>query len=140
MESNALWLIPLILLPGVGLLVMSTSSRCAQVQAEFAGIARDPAGSRVEAELLRRRSGLCRDILISLYAGVGLLACAVLVGGLASQWLRPYAWLAVGLTGAAVASLVYAVFLLIRESLLAMDLVEERHRRPESTSPEAGEP
>ncbi|MFA6109238.1 MAG: DUF2721 domain-containing protein [Candidatus Latescibacterota bacterium] len=140
MESNALWLIPLILLPGVGLLVMSTSSRCAQVQAESAGIARDPAGSRIESELLRRRSGLCRDILISLYVGVGLLACAVLVGGLASQWLQPYAWLAVVLTGAAVASLVYAVFLLIRESLLAMDLVEERHRRPEASGPESGEP
>jgi heme exporter protein D len=140
MESIALWLIPLILLPGVGLLVMSTSSRYAQVQTEFAGMARESGGSRVEVELLRRRSSLCRDTLVSLYASIGLLACAVLTGGLAGVWLRPYAWLAVALTCAAVASLVYAAVQLIRESLLAMDLVQEQHRRLDASESEIANP
>ena len=35
MESNALWLTPLILLPGVALLIMSTSARYGQVHADF---------------------------------------------------------------------------------------------------------
>ena len=133
MESNALWLTPLILLPGVALLIMATSARYGQVHADFQSLSDLPEEVKELArELLFKRSALFRNTLISLYISVGLLACSSLLGGLVNLWLSDYAWTVAGLTCLGIASLVFAAIELIRESLLSMVLMEEQGRQLEN--------
>ncbi|MHC4080354.1 MAG: DUF2721 domain-containing protein [Planctomycetota bacterium] len=75
MLETELWLTPLILLPGVALLIMSTSARFGQIHAEFHHLLDH---TDAHAEILSRhlvlRSALYRNALISLHASVGLFA------------------------------------------------------------------
>ncbi|MHC4140789.1 MAG: DUF2721 domain-containing protein [Planctomycetota bacterium] len=83
------WLTPLILLPGVALLIMSTSARFGQIHAEFHHL---PDHADAHAEILSRhlvlRSALYRNALISLHASVGLFALGSLLGGLLNSGIR----------------------------------------------------
>ncbi len=89
MESAELWLTPLLLVPGVALLVMSTSSRFAHVHSEIHDLANHKHEKDIEklAENLNKRSVIFNNALISLYLSITFLALAGLIGGLAVIWM-----------------------------------------------------
>ncbi|NIP38002.1 MAG: DUF2721 domain-containing protein [Candidatus Dadabacteria bacterium] len=89
MESAELWLTPLLLVPGVALLVMSTSGRFANVHSEIYELVNHKHEEGIEklAENLDKRSHIFRNALVSLYLNITFLSIASLVGGLGVIWL-----------------------------------------------------
>ena len=128
MELNGAWLTPLVLLPGVALLVLSTSARYAQIHEEFHRLLTD-AGTDVagHARQLWHRAELFRDALVGLYVSVGLLAIAGTVGGITSLWFTESVWIVLALTVSGVLAVVFSSVQLIRESALSLDVLR-RHR------------
>ena len=94
MLQTELWLTPLILLPGVALLIASTSSRFGQIHAEFHHLIDHPdAHAMIVARHLVERSALFRNALLALYLSVGLLALGSFAGGVVNLWLPKVVWL-----------------------------------------------
>ena len=133
MEDAELWLTPLILLPGVALLIVATSHRYVQVHSEFHHIieTHTDAASRSFQNLLKR-SGFLRDALVDLYVSVALFSMASLLGGLARLWDKQAFWIVVSLACVGIFSLVYASVQLSREALLSMDIIKEHAREIEA--------
>lgn len=105
------------MLPGVALLVLSTSIRFGQVHEEihrFEG--------RVPEHLILRAT-LFRNALVSLYAGVCCFAVASLVGGVGAVLDFEPSGAVLGLTGAGVAALAYAALTLVRESTRLLEVI-----------------
>ncbi|MEO0599897.1 MAG: DUF2721 domain-containing protein [Myxococcota bacterium] len=120
------WATPLLVLPGVGLMVMSTSARFARLHDELHHhIHRMGCDDRtVERLLLRGR--LFRNALLSLYAAVAMLALAGLAGGMEMPESVSTSLLATGVT-----LLVVASGLLMRETTLSLEVIEhEVHQLP----------
>jgi hypothetical protein len=89
MNATEFWLTPLILLPGVALLVGSTSARFGQVHTEFHHLVNHPdAHAKIVSRNLLARSKLFRDALAGLYISVGLFSLRSLLGGVVNLW-RP---------------------------------------------------
>ena len=87
MFSTEIWLTPLILLPGVALLIMSTSARFGQLDDKFHRLLRDhDEHARRLCRQLVRRAGLFRNALLGLYLSVGLFALASLLGAVVNLW------------------------------------------------------
>ena len=62
MTSTEFWLTPLILLPGVALLIGSTSARFGQIHTEFHHLLDHPdAGAQILSRNLQQRARLFRD-------------------------------------------------------------------------------
>lgn len=133
MNTDSLWIGPLLLLPGVALLVLSTSTRFGQLHDEFHR--RQEGGDEPSLRLLRRRARLFRSALVSLYVSVALLAAASVVGTIgnhgasSSAWIGPVSWLAQGMTVLAVISVAHAAVQLIRESSILLSVLEDKQRR-----------
>ena len=75
MESTGLWAAPLLLIPGVGLLVLSTSVRFGQLLQELHR-QRGEGHSRAVKHLFRR-ARLLHSALVSFYLSIELLQFAV---------------------------------------------------------------
>ena len=133
MEDAELWLTPLILLPGVALLIVATSHRYVQVHIEVHHIieTHTDAASRSFQNLLKR-SGFLRDALVDLYVSVALFSMASLLGGLARLWDKQAFWIVVSLACVGIFSLVVASVQLILEALLSMELIKEHAREIEA--------
>ena len=133
MDAELLWVTPLLLLPGVGLLVMSTAARFGQIHEEIHHVLTHPDLGRPMTGHLWRRCRLFRDALVSLYAAVALFAVASLAGGLIQAFDRDGRWVTVTLTCFGIVAIVYGVVQLIRESTLLLDVfkghLEEIERR-----------
>ena len=124
--NSAIWITPLLLLPGVALLVMSTSVRFAQIHGEIHDLAeRAGPASEITAGRLLQRSILFRDALVGLYLSVAFLALAGLVGGVIEFLSGRAVWLVMAFTCAGIGCLLYAAIQLIRESLRAVDIIKE---------------
>lgn len=132
MLNEALWLMPLILLPGVALLIVSTSSRYYAVHDEIHRLMHETKRDTVEwmaHELDRARR--FRNALVSLYTSVALFSLGSLLGGLTHRWpLISTANVAV-LTVAGVACVVYASLELIRESRRSLYIIHTHYRQKE---------
>jgi hypothetical protein len=124
MEDIAIWISPLLLLPGAGLLIMSTSARYAQIHEELHELlSMDdavPAGSRV---YFLRRATLFRNALVSLYTAAGLLALAGLLGGLTSAWEDLSVWMIFLLTCLGILGLIVGIGFLVRESITSLEVI-----------------
>ncbi len=126
MFTTEVWLTPLILLPGVALLIMSTSARFGQVQLEFHRLLdHHDAHGRILAGHLLKRSALFRNALVALYASVGLFALGSLLGGVVNLWRPESLWVVGGLTISGICGIVYAAVELIRESLLCLQVIRD---------------
>ncbi len=126
MEDAELWLTPLILLPGVALLIVATSVRCVPVHSEVHHIIETHTNAApCSFQNLLKRSGLLRDALVGLYVSVALFSMASLLGGLARLWDTQAFWIVVLLACVGILSLVVASAQLIREALLPMDIIKE---------------
>jgi threonine/homoserine/homoserine lactone efflux protein len=130
MDESGLWLTPLVLLPGVALLVLSTSVRYGRIHEEFHHLLESIDDSaRVEGEQLWRRAALFRGALVGLYVSVCTLALGSMLGGLASLWLNESAWIVQVLTILGVLALVYSSVQLIRESILSLEVFRGHLRK-----------
>ena len=127
MEETGLWLTPLVLLPGVALLVLSTSIRYGQIHEEFHHLLEMKGeAARATGERLWARAHLFRDALVGLYVSTCLLALGAMLGGLASLWFARSDIVVVVLTILGVAAVIYSSIQLIRESSLSLNIVK-RH-------------
>ena len=122
MDAELLWVTPLLLLPGVGLLVMSTAARFGQIHEEIHHVLTHPELGRPMSGHLWRRCQLFRDALVSLYAAVALFAIASLAGGLTQAFGGDGTWVTIALTCGGILAIVYGVAQLIRESTLLLDV------------------
>ena len=130
MFETEIWLTPLILLPGVALLIMSTSARFGQIHVEFHHLLDHPdAHAKIMARHLVLRSRLFRNALISFYASVGIFALGSLVGGLVNFWNPEGLWLVGGLTLLGIGCIVYSAIMLVRESLICLQVITEHDKR-----------
>jgi hypothetical protein len=142
MEDLGMWATPLVLLPGVALLVLSTSIRFGQLHEEIHQLGEQPSErlSQSAAHLLLR-ARLFRNALVSLYVSVSLLAAASLLGGIINVWWGQGKWVLLVLTALGVAGLLVAAVLLIRESWALVDVIRDhgrqiaRRSRPTPDSP-----
>jgi len=120
--NETLWLSPLLLLPGCGLLIMSTSSRYSRLHEELHHLmhhASDEARSLVAS--FRMRSRLFRNALVLMYLSVALFALAGLAGGLA---IGPGTVALVSLTFSGILLLLLAAAMLVAESLASHKIIE----------------
>lgn len=127
MFATEVWLTPILLLPGVALLTVSTAHRFGQVQAEFHRLLNHPdRHAQIVARSLVARARLYRDALASLYLSVGLFALGSLLGGVVNLWRPESLWVVGGLTIAGIAAIVFSAIQLLRESLVSLQVVEQQ--------------
>jgi hypothetical protein len=83
MTAPANWLIPIILLPGVALLILSTSARFAQIHEEIHRIihTNEPIETPFKTHL-QKRAVLFRNALVLLYISVAFFALGSISGAL----------------------------------------------------------
>ena len=126
MEDTPLWLTPLIFLPGVALLVMSTASRYSDLLREVHELTREPEFERdFSVERLISRAVHFRNALVSLYLAAVLLSIGSLAG-LAS----PISLLV--LMAISVSAVAYAAIHLVAESSHSLRIIKahfDRQRR-----------
>lgn len=128
MFSTEVWLTPLILLPGVALLIVSTSARFGQLHTEFHRLLDHPdAHARILSQHLLKRSALFRDALLALYASVGLFAIGSLLGGVVNLWRPDSLWVVGTATMFGICCITYASVQLMRETLLCLSVLKD-HR------------
>ena len=113
MESTALWAAPLLLIPGVGLLVLSTSARFGQLLQELHR-QRDKGHSDAVKHLCRR-ARLLHSALVSFYVSIAVLAFSSLLGTLANRWFEALKWIPEAMTFLGVTVITFAAIQLIRE-------------------------
>ncbi len=130
MDDVSLWVSPVVLVSGVGLLILSTSARYGQIHAELREMIRDTndgtfAGDAVNMLYghLRTRTRLLLSALFGLYLSVGFLITGSLVGVLSALWSFSHVPVIL-LTCAGILGVVYAALQLIRESRIFLHTVD----------------
>lgn len=118
------FVLPLALLPGVALLIVSTSARYDRLHDEIHLLAQQDNPDALTA--LHRRAYFFRNALAALYLCVAIFALTGLVGVMLELSGLRLPWLVVILTGAGCLCLLYAAAQLIRETLLSLDVIK-RH-------------
>ena len=121
-----LWLTPLLILPGVGLLIMSTSVRYGRVHEEVHHLLSHKGHHMPTLSgHLYKRSRFFRNALVGLYISVMLFSLGGLLGGLMGIWDSNAFWIVAAFTGAGILCLLYASWELVRESILSLEVIEE---------------
>ena len=124
MVELGLLITPLLILPGVGILIMSTSVRSGQLHEEIhriLGTAEDH-GACCLPRLLRRAVHF-RNALVYLYVTVALLALAGLWGGIDAIMMSDAAIVTAAFSCAGILTLLLAAVQLVLESLQSFDIV-----------------
>ncbi len=125
--TTEVWLTPVLLLPGVALLTVSTAHRFGQLQAEFHRLLDRPdSHTQIVTRSLVRRARLYRDALSSLYASIGLFALGSLLGAVVNLWRPESLWVVGALTIGGIAAIVFSAIQLFRESRLSLQVVQEQ--------------
>ncbi|MBF0290244.1 MAG: DUF2721 domain-containing protein [SAR324 cluster bacterium] len=133
MPTTELWLTPLILLPGVALLIMSTSARLHQINSEFHHLLDHPDDhAKIISLHLVQRSAFFRDALVCLYSSVCFFSFGSLIGGVFNLLIPQLLWIVGGLTILGIMTLVYASFQLVRESFLCTKIIKDHRDRIEN--------
>ncbi len=121
--EQGIWLAPISLLPAVGLLILSTSTRYLNVVSDIQALNEKECETQ-HAQQELKRALLFRNALVSLYVSVCFLSTSALLGGMALSWGFNTKML-IGLgSGAAIAGVVYASVALIRESAISLEIVQ----------------
>jgi len=130
--SVNLALTPLLLLPGVGILVLSTSARYSRLHDELHTIVdrhADDADHWIAH--LSVRAHLFRNALVCFYVSIALLALSALVSGVELLSGAGAAQASVALIALAVLGIEIAAMTLVRESWLSLEIIESHnsHRK-----------
>ncbi len=125
MPDIASWVTPLLILPGVGLLLVSTAARYEAIHAEIHVLlhAAD-AGAAACARHVVERARRLRTALVWLYVAAALLATSGLVAAMTAWWsdaVHAASWV---LLGAGVTGVVVATSVLARESAVSLRVIE----------------
>lgn len=130
MDDVSLWVSPVVLVSGVGLLILSTSARYGQLHAELRELIQDARelsalndAASTLYEHLRTRTRLLLSALFGLYLSVGLLITGSLVGSLNAIWSFSKVPV-IALTCAGILCVLYAALQLIRESRIFLHTVD----------------
>ena len=140
MNGFDLWLAPLLLLPGIGLLIMSTSARFGQLQGQIMQLTSDLSLATLPlARSLRFRGHLFRLALLTLYVNALAFILASTVNGINGLLpvQIPIEVVVLVTVGGFVAMFVSLAALFV-ESFSADDIIETYHARL-FTEPEQGE-
>ena len=122
-------LIPIGMLPGIGLLILSTSNRYWTVVSDLLGMGAEEAP---RACIERYRARLFRNALVSLYAAVACASTSALAGSLLNfLGAGGEKFAAIG-SALAIACVVYASAELIRESVLSLRVVAIHQQRQQN--------
>ncbi len=116
MGSTGLWVAPLLLIPGVGLLVLSTAARFGQLHEELHGQQKERHSRAIQ--YLSRRAHLLHSALVSFHVSIAVLSFSSLLGTLLNRWFETLNWIPEGMTFIGVAAITYAAIQLIRDSRL----------------------
>lgn len=130
MTNTEVWITPLLLLPGVALLIVSTAARFGQIQDEFLHLLDHPEQhAKIIARRLIQRARYFRRALAGFYASVVFFTLASLLGGVADS-LHPSAlWIVNVLSIIGIAAVVFGAITLTLESALSLRVIEEHGRR-----------
>ena len=131
MESVGIWSAPLLLVPGVGLLILSTSARFGRLHDEFHRLS--DSGNALALQHLLNRAKLIKQSLVALYLSISILAISSLVGTASHAYLQSAARVAECLTALGVLSLAYASVQLVRESLRLFEIFTVEAERSGAT-------
>lgn len=120
------WILPLLLLPGVGLLIMSTSIRYNQLHDEIHHIIEiDRVPSIITEAQIRQRGRLFRNALVSLYVAVAMFVIGSMFGAILSLMDTSATEIAVvAFSCIGICCLIFASIELIRESLLSLRIFQ----------------
>lgn len=129
MKEGLELLIPLTYIPGVALLIMSTSQRYINVNDIIRAFS--PKECKIKADKYHRelrRAHLFRNSLIGLYLSVAFFSVGSLLAFLMDSWGIPEsnAVLEIG-TILGVGAIVFSVFNLVTESVLTLDILRRHH-------------
>ena len=125
MDIVGVWLSPLLLLPGAGLLIMSTSQRFNRLHDEIHHLMEEDSGkSAGTAHHLMQRAKYFRNALVFLYLSIAIFAVAGLLGGITSGLGDVSIYITIALTIFGIFCLAAASIILIKESSLALKIIE----------------
>ena len=125
MDVIGIWLSPLLLLPGAGLLIMSSSQRFNRLHDEIHHlIERDSNKSQKTVKHLMKRVHYFRNALVLLYSSIAVFATAGLLGGITSGLGDVSLYITVGLTFFGILFLAAASIILIKESSLSLEIMK----------------
>ena len=125
MDIVGVWLSPLLLLPGAGLLIMSTSQRFNRLHDEIHHLMEEDSGkSAGTANHLMQRAKYFRNALVFLYLSIAIFAVAGLLGGITSGLGDVSKYITIALTIIGIFCLAAASIILIKESSLALKIIE----------------
>ncbi|NOX18975.1 MAG: DUF2721 domain-containing protein [Chlorobi bacterium] len=124
MNNIELWLTPLLLLPGVALLILSTSSRYERIHDEIHHLEHSKEEEKEIASNLFYRAKLFKNALNNLYISVALFSTAGLLGGIVSVWTPDYHWVVTILSGVGILTLLISAALLIIESRMSLEIIK----------------
>ncbi len=130
MESIGIWLSPLLLLPGAAMLILSTSFRLNRLHDEVhhqTEQQHSPSKEIIDHLLMRAR--YFRNALVLLYTSISIFAVAGIIGGLTSGWDEVSKVLTLGLTIFGIICITAAAIILIKESSLALKIIESHTRK-----------
>lgn len=125
MSTEIVWLAPLLLVPGVALLIASTSSRFSDLHEEIHHWLDGTHDVQVvEQAHLVKRARYYRNALVALYLSVFIFLCASVIGAVldftgALADVGVFSIVVVGVLAAG-----FAAAQLIRESLLSLEVIE----------------
>lgn len=125
METLGIWIIPFTFLSGVGLLVLSTSNRYANVKNEIQSFTSEECEhkkKKVMREL--RRAKLFRNALVFQYLSIGTFSLSSLISSLTIRWQELSEVILNVSTTVGVCFVVISAFQLIAESFISLKIME----------------
>ena len=125
MDVIGIWLSPLLLLPGAGLLIMSSSQRFNRLHDEIHHLMENESNKSNRAvKHLMKRAHYFRNALVLLYSSIAIFAIAGLLGGITSGLGDVSFYITVGLTILGILFLAAASIILIKESSLSLEIMK----------------
>ncbi len=126
MQDHTIWLIPLSLIPGIAILIISTSLKNNQARSEIFQLIMENKDSERKSRMTNnlKRHLYFRNAFISFYISIVFLVLASLIGTLADK-ITNLNLLTMILICLAALCVVYSAIQLILESLIATRVVKE---------------
>ena len=127
MQNADIWLTPLIILPGVGLLILSTAARAGQLHGLLRQLRNDKQKPPPQViEHLFIRATRFRNALTCFYVSAGLFGLTTFLHGLLEHLHVPHSlWSVLMFSFLGLLTLIWGTFELFRESLLSLEIIDE---------------
>jgi len=124
-ETQVIWLAPLLILPGISLLIVSTSSRFANLHTEVHHwITQREHPEVIQMADLDKRAKLFRNALVSLYACVFAFVLASAAGAVVEFGGGDPDVVVFSIAMFGILCLAYGSIALVRESMLSLEIIQ----------------